>query len=88
MLERIGVATVDDLYADIPEEVVFKGEYALPEGMSEIELRRFFKELGAKNRRLTVFAGGGAYDHYSPSVIGRKPREDSAVLQRSAPRRR
>ena len=69
MLERIGVATVDDLYADIPEEVVFKGEYALPEGMSEIELRRFFKELGAKNRRLTVFAGGGAYDHYSPSVI-------------------
>ena len=69
MLERIGVATVDDLYADIPEEVVFKGEYALPEGMSEIELRRDFKELGAKNRRLTVFAGGGAYDHYSPSVI-------------------
>ena len=69
MLERIGVATVDDLYAEIPEEVVFKGEYALPEGMSEIELRRFFKELGAKNRRLTVFAGGGAYDHYSPSVI-------------------
>lgn len=69
MLERIGVASVDDLYADIPEEVVFKGEYALPEGMSEIELRRFFKELGAKNRRLTVFAGGGAYDHYSPSVI-------------------
>ena len=69
MLERIGVATVDDLYADIPEEVVFKGEYALPEGLSEIELRRFFKELGAKNRRLTVFAGGGAYDHYSPSVI-------------------
>ncbi len=69
MLKRIRVATVDDLYADIPEEVVFKGEYALPEGMSEIELRRFFKELGAKNRRLTVFAGGGAYDHYSPSVI-------------------
>ena len=69
MLKRIGVATVDDLYADIPEEVVFKGEYDLPEGMSEIELRRFFKELGAKNRRLTVFAGGGAYDHYSPSVI-------------------
>ncbi len=69
MLKRIGVATVDDLYADIPEEVVFKGEYALPEGMSEIELRRFFKELGAKNRRLTVFAGGGAYDHYSPTVI-------------------
>ena len=52
MLKRIGVATVDDLYADIPEEVVFKGEYALPEGMSEIELRRFFKE---KNKKMEKF---------------------------------
>ena len=37
--------------------------------MSEIELRKHFEELGEKNRRLTVFAGGGVYDHYSPSVI-------------------
>lgn len=69
MLERIGVSSVDDLYADVPAEVIFKGEYALPEGMSELELREWFKALGAKNRTLTVFGGQGAYDHYSPSVI-------------------
>lgn len=69
MLDRIGVQSVDDLYSDVPAEVIFKGEYDLPSAMSEIELRRHFKELGAKNRNLKVFAGGGVYDHYSPSVI-------------------
>ncbi len=68
MLERIGVSSIDDLYNDVPEEVIFKGEYNIPSSMSEIELRRHFKELGAKNRQLTVFAGCGAYDHYSPSA--------------------
>lgn len=70
MLEVIGVGSVDDLYADVPGEVVFKGEYKLPEGLSEIELREWFRELGAKNNRLTVFGGQGSYDHYAPSVIG------------------
>lgn len=69
MLAKIGVASVDDLYADVPAEVIFKGEYDIPSAMSEIELRRHFEKLGAKNRRLTVFAGQGAYDHYTPSVI-------------------
>lgn len=69
MLDRIGVKSVDDLYADIPEEVVFKGEYDIPSGMSEIELRKHLKRLGEKNSQLTIFAGGGAYDHYCPSVI-------------------
>jgi len=69
MLERIGVKNVDELYADVPQEVIFKDEYALPEGMSELELREWFKALGSKNRTLTVFGGQGAYDHYAPSVI-------------------
>lgn len=69
MLARIGVKSIDDLYADVPAEVIFKEDYQIPSAMSEIELRRFFEELGAKNQRLTVFAGGGVYDHYSPSVI-------------------
>ena len=70
MLEKIGVKSTDDLFSDIPEDVVFKGEYDIPSAMSEVELRKHFKELGDKNSQLTVFAGGGAYDHYSPSVIG------------------
>lgn len=69
MLDRIGVATIDDLYADVPQEVIFREEYDIPSAMSEVELRRHFKELADKNRSLTIFAGGGAYDHYSPSTI-------------------
>lgn len=76
MLDRIGVDSVDDLYGDIPQEVIFREEYDIPSAMSEVELRKFFRELGAKNRQLTVFAGGGVYDHYSPSVINH-------LLQRS-----
>lgn len=69
MLDRIGVESIDDLYGDIPQEVIFRDEYSIPSAMSEIELRDHFRKLAAKNRRLTVFGGGGVYDHYCPSVI-------------------
>ena len=69
MLEKIGVETIDQLYSDVPSEVIFSREYDIPSAMSEIELRKHFKELAQKNKPLTVFAGGGVYDHYSPSVI-------------------
>lgn len=69
MLDKIGVDSLDALYSDVPSEVIFKEEYDIPSAMSEIELRRHFNELGAKNRELTIFAGGGAYDHYSPSTV-------------------
>lgn len=76
MLEKIGVNSVEDLYADVPSEVIFRQEYDIPSAMSEVELRKFFRTLGEKNKRLTVFAGGGVYDHYAPSVVNH-------LLQRS-----
>ena len=69
MLERIGVSSLDDLYAEIPESIRFDKDYNLHQSMSEDEVRSYFKELGNLNRPLISFAGGGAYDHYSPSVI-------------------
>lgn len=69
MLDVIGVNSLDDLYAELPEEVKFNKEYNLPSAMSEIEVRKRFQQLGEKNRTLTVFAGAGSYDHYTPSVI-------------------
>lgn len=69
MLKKIGATKVDDLFSDIPAEVIFKEEYDIPSAMSEIELRKHFRELAKKNRLLTVFGGNGVYDHYCPSVI-------------------
>lgn len=69
MLEVCGKRTLDELFDEIPESIQFKRDYDLPSEMSEVELRRFFSELGAKNKPLTCFAGAGCYDHYSPAVI-------------------
>lgn len=69
MLKQAGINSLDDLYADVPEQIRFRGEYDLPEPMSETEIRSLFEKLGEKNRRLTVFAGAGCYDHYTPAVV-------------------
>ncbi len=69
MLSRVGVKTLDDLFADIPEQIRFKGDYDLPTAMSEIEVRRFFDELCRNDRQFVCFAGAGVYDHYTPSLI-------------------
>lgn len=69
MLECIGAKSLDDLYSDVPQDVIHKGEYDLPDAMSEEEVRKFFESLDSKDAKLTVFVGQGAYDHYTPSVI-------------------
>ena len=69
MLSRVGMKTLDDLFADIPEQIRFKGDYDLPTAMSEIEVRRFFDELCRNDRQFVCFAGAGVYDHYTPSLI-------------------
>lgn len=69
MLERIGVKSLDDLYADVPADFIYRGDYDLPDAMSEQQVRDFFQTLAAKNASLKVFVGEGAYDHYTPSVV-------------------
>ena len=69
MLERVGLGSLDDLYSDVPPAFLYKGDYDLPSAMSEQQVRDFFEALGAKNTKLKVLAGQGAYDHYVPSVI-------------------
>lgn len=69
MLDVCGVKSLDDLYADIPDDLVLHRDYNLPDAMSEIEVRKFFDELGRHNRQLTTFVGAGCYDHYSPAVV-------------------
>ena len=69
MLHTVGVDSIDALYDDIPEYLRFRGDYELPEAMSELEVRQLFQQLGSQNRQLTCFAGAGVYDHYTPAVI-------------------
>ena len=69
MLERVGVGSLEELYSDVPPEFIHRGGYDLPQAMTEDQVRAWFEDLASKNTRLKVFAGAGAYDHYTPSVI-------------------
>lgn len=64
-----GVNSLEELYADVPESIRFKGDYDIPEAKSEIELRQLLESFGLLNDQLTSFAGAGVYDHYTPAVI-------------------
>ncbi|MBP5278719.1 MAG: aminomethyl-transferring glycine dehydrogenase subunit GcvPA [Prevotella sp.] len=69
MLKVSNLSSLDDLYAEIPDSIRFKDEYELPEAMSEMEIRQLMEAQELLNARLTVFAGAGIYDHYTPSVV-------------------
>jgi glycine dehydrogenase subunit 1 len=76
MLATIGVASVDELFRDIPAGVHFGRELDIARALTEAELQRHLEELAAKNVVDEIcFLGGGIYDHYVPAVV-------DAVLQR------
>ena len=76
MMERVGVKNLDELYAQIPENIRFKGDYQMESALTEEGVRDVFQTLGSQNKQLTCFAGYGVYDHTTPSVI-------PSLLQRS-----
>lgn len=69
MLAAVGLKSMDELFGEIPQQLLFNREFNLPAAMSEAEIRNFFELLGQKNYALTCFAGAGVEDHYTPSVI-------------------
>src|SRR5450756_2759845 len=69
MLEVIGVGSVDDLFADIPEPLRASG-LRLPPPESEWELSAHLLKLAGANRvDLVSFLGAGAYSHFVPAVV-------------------
>jgi glycine dehydrogenase subunit 1 len=72
MLEQVGVATLEDLFVEVPESVRLKRPLDLTEAASETELLRELKTLAAENATPEThksFLGGGAYHHFIPTVI-------------------
>ena len=72
MLEVIGVDSIDRLFETIPDEVKLTALLDIPGPWSEIESRRWFRDLASKNKSAAdhvSFLGGGAYLHYQPACI-------------------
>ena len=72
MLARIGVNSIDDLFADIPEEVRLKGLLDLPKRASEMDVERKLSAMAGKNTAagsVPFFVGAGAYKHHVPATV-------------------
>ena len=71
MLQQIGVASIENLFDSIPENLRLRDHLDVPAAMSELELLHRFDELAARNQAASriSFLGGGAYSHYIPTIV-------------------
>ncbi len=72
MLEAIGVASMEDLFAQIPSSVRLERPLEIPGPLGELELQRHMRELADNNvspSSVPCFLGAGAYDHFIPEVV-------------------
>ncbi len=72
MLAAIGVSSVDDLFASIPDAVRLDRPLDLPAGRPEQAVYAHLRELAARNVSAEdelTFVGAGMYDHYVPALI-------------------
>ncbi len=78
MLEAIGVSSIDELFADIPQALRLDPSASADPGRSEQEVYEELRALAARNTSNEdelSFLGGGMYDHYVPALI------DSIILR-------
>ena len=71
MMAAIGIRSIEELFADIPEPLRLRRPLDLPPPLSEPELVAHLEELAAANgaASMVCFLGGGVYDHFVPSVV-------------------
>ena len=70
MLAALGIESIEELFASIPEDLRYRGRPAIPDGLSEYEILDYFRaraEEGAKG--YASFLGAGAYRHFRPVII-------------------
>ena len=72
MLAAIRVASIDELFEDIPDALRLGRPLELPDGKPETEVYDRLSALASRNTHAeaeTSFLGAGMYDHYVPAVV-------------------
>jgi glycine dehydrogenase subunit 1 len=69
MLDSIGVASIDDLFDEIPAHLRAGVLEAVPAGMNEMEVSRLMRQRAALNSTAICFLGAGAYEHHIPAAV-------------------
>ncbi len=71
MLAATGIPEVEQLFADIPRELMLEKALEIPEGLPEFNVYRRMQALAARNRVEPVsFLGCGSYQHIIPAAVG------------------
>lgn len=72
MLDAIGVADLDELFAAIPSELRLDRPLAIPPALTEMELSAHLAALARQNQVAgdkVCFLGAGSYDHFIPAIV-------------------
>ena len=69
MLERIGVASIQDLFDEIPADLRCGSLDKIPAGLTEMEVGRLMRERAAQDAGALCFIGAGAYEHHIPAAV-------------------
>ncbi len=69
MLKTIGVAGIDDLFAEIPAELRLESLDGIPEALTESEVGRLMRRRAARDEVALSFLGAGAYQHHIPAAV-------------------
>jgi glycine dehydrogenase subunit 1 len=72
MLEAIGAASIDELFAMVPAELRLNRDLCLLPGIGEMELSAHITQLAGQNLSaacVPCFLGGGSYDHFIPAAV-------------------
>ncbi len=69
MLAELGLTKMEDLFAEVPKELLAK-PLDMPKGKSEYEVRRVMEDFARDNKVFKAcFRGAGSYRHYVPAVV-------------------
>lgn len=69
MLETVGVASIDELFDEIPAELQIGELAAIPAGMAEMDIARLMQSRARADGQPLCFIGAGAYDHHIPAAV-------------------
>ena len=69
MLAAIGVATLDELFDEIPPSLRTTALSRVPAGLTEMEVTRLMQERAETDGRWLNFIGAGAYEHHIPAAV-------------------
>ena len=69
MLDAIGAASIDELFDEIPEQLLIRKLDGVPDALSEMEISRLMRARAARDRGARCFIGAGAYEHHIPAAV-------------------